>query len=423
MSAVEKKFYNLFWANAVCRQIFTLHKEQLLEKRDIDFGEQKRSYYLQRIILSNNQKQKISNNLIVSRIENNKIDLNDNIETTTSKYFDEAKFHKLVETHFGKAIKKIERSLSSGTFSQIRFGLELLNSLSSEEKLITFLKKFHLIPTHVNNFSQIEEILNKNVSSLITKESILEFIDSIDKISEFYTNEVYHNLLESNNFYMDILYDAESFKDRQFVFDQLYEAKIIESGINKTYYECYNCEENVFKSIATLKAKPTKISVRCPVCGKETFYLSPYRINDEIFAHITDKDGLIKFAVKHLLTEKGFTIKENFVIPPDIELDLVAFNKDNLTIILELKMFKTDTPEQTHKSNLNTAISKAIKAKQKLVELENTFKNSFTLIVTNYSDEKLIKETRDGSRAKMKEHKVKLITLDEFANYIDNHEL
>ena len=104
MTAVAKKFYKLFWTHPVCRQIFSLHKEQLLEKREVDLGHDKRTYYLQKIVLSNNQKQKISPDLIVGRIENQKVDLNDNLENKTSKYFDEAKFQALVETHFGKAI-------------------------------------------------------------------------------------------------------------------------------------------------------------------------------------------------------------------------------------------------------------------------------------------------------------------------------
>lgn len=422
MTAVSKKFYNLFWTNEVCRRIFSLHKEQLLEKRDIDLGHEKRTYYLQKIVISNDKGKKLSTDLIETRIENNKVDLNDNLEVTASKYFDEAKFQALVETYFGKAIEKIEKELSSGTFSQVRFGFELLSSLSSEEKLIKFLKGYHLLPANINSFSQIEEMLNKTVSSFITKESILEFLDSVDKISEFYTTGVYHNLLESNKFYADTFYETELFKDRLQLFDMLYEAKVFESGIYKTYYECYNCDENVFKSIATLKTKPSKIALKCPVCKRETFYLSPYRINDEIFSHITDKDGLIKFAAKHLLTQKGFTYKDNIQIPPDIELDLVAFKKEVISLILEVKMFKTDTPEHTHKSNLNTAISKAAKAKEKVINLDSPFKNSFLIVTTNYSDINLLKEVREGNKTKMREYKIKLLSLDELYEYLDNPE-
>ena len=223
-----------------------------MEKREIDFGHEKKIYYLQKIVISNDKSKKLSTELVANRIGNKKVDLNDNLEVTTTKYFNEAKFQALVETHFGKAIKKVEKKLSAGTLSQVRFGFELLSSLSSEEKLIKFLKGYHLLPDSINSFAQVETILNKTVSSLITKESILEFLDSIDKISEFYTNEIYQNLLDSNKFYSDIIYDFESFKDRLQIFDLLYEAKVLESGIYKTFYECYNCDEGVFKSITTL---------------------------------------------------------------------------------------------------------------------------------------------------------------------------
>lgn len=420
MTAVSKKFYNLFWNNEICRQIFGLHKELLLERKEIPIGNEKRTIYLQRIVLSNSPKKQIDCDIIANRVSNQIVDINEGLKTKGDKYFDEKKFKSLIDTHFGKAIEIIEKKINSGTISQIRLSFEFLNSITSEEKFIKFLKRYCLIPSNIDSFKQFEEILNKKVSSIITNDNILDFIDSVDKISEYYTTELYNNLLESEKFYTDVFYEIESYKDRLSFFDLLYEAKIIESGIYKTIYECHNCDENIFKAFATIKAKPSKLTIKCPICNKETFYLSPYKINDEIYSHIIDKDGTIKFAIKYLLEEYDFTIQENIQIPPDTELDLVAFSNDKGSMIIELKMFKNNISEQAYKSNLNSAFSKALKAKEKLYIVNNDLKNLPTVIVTNYNDNELLKIVREANKVKMNQFKIKLLSLNDFKNMIEN---
>jgi hypothetical protein len=420
MTSVTKKFFSLFWTNTVCQNIFSTHKEQILEKREVDVGTEKRTYYLQKIVISNDQVKKTDQQLVVTRIENKRVDLTDNLENKAAKYFDDAKFQAFIDTRFGKAIEKIENKLSSGTFSQVRFGFELLNSLSNEAKLITFLKKYHLIPEHINSFSQIEEIFQKTVSNLITKDAIIDLLDSVDKISEIYNTEIYQNLVESNQFYTNVMYDTESYKSRIQLFDFLYEAGVLESGVYKTYYECYNCDDNSFKTIATIKAKPSKIALKCPICNKETAYLSPYRINDSVFEKITHKDGLVMFAVTYLLEENGYNCTQNFHIPTDIELDLVAFKDGRNAVIFELKMYKTDTPEHTQKSNLNKAVSQAIKTRSRISDLNNQFVTADFYIVTNYKNLELIKETREEHREELREKKIKLLSLGELYEKISN---
>lgn len=420
MNAISKKFYAIFWNNEACKNIFSLHKEQLLEKKELEIGNEKRTYYLQKIVLSNNKLKKLKTDVIEARLENKKVDLNENLEVSTNKYLDKARFEALIETHLGKTINKIEKKFKSGTISQMRFAFDFLNSLSSESKFIKFLKTYHVLPENINSLSELEGIFNKKVSSLISNDALLEFIDSIDKLADIYAGEVYQNLFDSNKFYDSTFYENESFKDRLNLFDMLYDAKVLESGINKTYYECYNCDESVFKAIATIKAKPSKINLKCPICKNDSFYLAPYRINDEIFNHITQKDGLIKEAVKYLLIENGLNVKENYILPPDIELDLFASNNENHSVIVELKMYKTDTPYNTQLANLNTAINKLINAKLKILKLDRSFNNVSSILISNYQDKDLLAEVRIEHKTKMKELKIKIFTLGEFQEYLSH---
>lgn len=51
MSEIKKVFYNLFWQNQSCQNLFMLSKEELLETTTIGEGENAFSYSLPRITI------------------------------------------------------------------------------------------------------------------------------------------------------------------------------------------------------------------------------------------------------------------------------------------------------------------------------------------------------------------------------------
>jgi hypothetical protein len=53
MSEIKEIFYNLFWQNKACQNLFLLSKEELLDTKSLDFEGNSASISLPRIIISN----------------------------------------------------------------------------------------------------------------------------------------------------------------------------------------------------------------------------------------------------------------------------------------------------------------------------------------------------------------------------------
>ena len=74
MDNIIEIFYNFFWKNKACRNLFLLSKEELLDTKKIPFGDKETSLSLPRIIISNIQeKDDFTHETIRIRNENQNI--------------------------------------------------------------------------------------------------------------------------------------------------------------------------------------------------------------------------------------------------------------------------------------------------------------------------------------------------------------
>ena len=249
-----------------------------------------------------------------------------------------------------------------------------------------------------------------------------EILKSLDEIASFYDKENFESLMEADKFYIDVLYDKESFKSRIELFDMLYDAGCLEGGVFKTYYECTNCEEGVFSGNVKLNVRPEKIKLKCPNCNKEVFYLAPYKIDDVLFNEILSKDGILHAAIEYFLIEEGFSVNSNVTIPKDIEIDLQVVNPaGHVADIIETKMFKTDRPEDTIKTNLKEGLTKLIRAREKLVNINPGYQLIKFHFVTNILDENLLSDVRKDFAEPISKNKIRIHSIESLKKYFEDN--
>lgn len=416
MSAVAKKFYHLFWTDSVCQSIFSSHKTRLLED-EVELIVTKEKFFAQRIVLTNSQKRK-SGLQVVKRSENHNIELMHNLRTATQKYFDEAKFDALINSKFGKAIALIETDLQR-TGGWWKLAMKLVGSLDSEKDLFKLLADYHLVPQDVQNREQfwkyLESEFNNYAKDFLKKENLSELAISIDLLSTYYNNKIRNNLVAATKHYTDVFSDNEKYQDRLELFDSLYEIGVLKGGTLKSYHECVDCPPNTLNGILTLDIKPSKLKLKCPSCAKELFYIVPYELEKTVYDDIVHKDGLLFFAIGHLLEQQNYRFVQNHLLPPDVELDYCLLNEHNLIFeIVEVKMFKNDRPDDTQVGNLRDAVSQVKKAVAKLMKSDPNFKAIPKSIVTNISDQNVYKQARKELEQDLAEYNISLYAPSDF---------
>lgn len=416
MTAIDKKFYNLFWTDPTCQTIFSTHKTQLLED-EVELIVTKEKFFAQRLVLTNSQKRKTGTQL-AKRTENESIELIHNLQTAASKYFDEVRLEAFIKNKFGKTIKKLETDFTkSGGW--IKLAMKLISSLDSEEDLFKLLSDYHLTPKEIKNKEQFGQYVEKefvgHLKDFIKKENLSELAISIDLVSTYYNHKLKNNLVAATKHYTDILYDSENYKDRLDFFDSLYEIKVIKGGKLKSYYECVNCPPNTYNGILTMDIKPSSLKMKCPCCKQELFYIAPYELDKTIYNHIVHKDGLLFFAIQNLLEQYNYRFIANQNQPPDIEIDFSLVNESNLTYeLVEVKMFKSNRPTDTQIGNLRDTVSQVKKAVEKLMELDPNYKLIPKSVVTNITDEKVLKTAKNELDKDLKEYNINFYTINDF---------
>lgn len=416
MTAIDKKFYNLFWTDQTCQTIFSSHKAQLLEN-EVELIVTKEKFYAQRIVLTNSKKRKAGTQ-IAKRAENENIELIHNLQTAAKKYFDEAKIEAQIKSRFGKAVKTIEKDLTkSGGWWKL--AMKLVGSLDSEKDLFKLLSDYHLIPKEIENKEQfgkyVESEFNSHLKDFLKKENLSELAISIDLISTYYNHKIKNNLVSATKHYTDILYDSENYQNRLEFFDNLYEINAIKGGKLKSYYECVNCSPNTFNGVLTLDIKPSSLKLKCPSCSKELYYIVPYELNKVIYENIVHKDGLLFFAIQYLLEQYNYKFVHNHTQPPDIELDFCLLNDQQLIYeIVEVKMFKTDRPEDTQLGNIRDAVLQTKKAIDKLVSINPNYKTISKSIVTNIKSNTVYKLAKKELEKDLEEYNIFLYTVSDF---------
>lgn len=416
MKAIDKIFYNLFWTDPTCQSIFSVQKTQLLED-EVELIVTKEKFFAQRLVLTNSQKRKTGTQL-VKRNENESIELIHNLQTTASKYFDEARLEAFIKNKFGKTIKKLETDFTkSGGW--LKLAIKLISSLDSEKDLFKLLSDYHLTPKEIKNKEQFGKYLEReftaHLKDFLKKENLSELAISIDLVSTYYNNKLKNNLVEATKHYIDILYDSENYKERLELFDSLYEIGVIKGGKLKSYYECVNCPPNTYNGILTMNIKPSSLKMKCPCCKQELFYIAPYELDKTIYNHIVHNDGLLFFAIQNLLVQYNYKFIANLKQPPDIEIDFILVNENNEPVeLIEVKMFKTDRPYDTQVGNIKETVSQTKKAVEKLIKLNPNYKHIPKSIVTNLANAQIQKTAKKSLDHDLKEYNINLYTINDF---------
>lgn len=423
MSTVKTKFYTLFWDNEHCQSVFLLHKEQLLEKHTYDSELIKTSIYRQCVLLSNSLKRKSELSGISHRIDNRDIDTDHVIEKGIESVVQDKRLKVFYEAYLEKPLKKLDNNLTSKT-SQIRFFISLLHALTSEERLLKFLQSHEFVPKHISSFedavSMAEKFIESEVKKILTPQHIANLTSAFDNAIKRYENYMYETLLESDSFYTDVLYSNENYKDRLALFDLLFDSGVFVGGKYATHYECVNCPSETFKGTVTLNVKPSKTKLKCPNCNKDLFYLVPYKIEDSIFEDICDKDGILTNALIHLLSVNKLIFKRNVHFGKDIEIDIAVYNnKNQVTDIIEVKMLKTNRPDDTALTTLKEELAKFIKARQKLLHQNSGYTNVRFHFVTNTMSNQMKTALENVFSHDMKNNRVYVNTILDMKNKIE----
>lgn len=422
---IPSKFFSIFWDNEACREIFLMHKEQLLEKNEIDFAGSKKNFYLQRIVLSNSLRRSDTDTRMQQRIQNRSIDLDHSLSLKAQRNFTEPKIDAYFQEKFGKSIKSITDKLNGGNISQIRFLSELTTSLLSEKRILKFLKKYNFISSKINSIKELGEFIEKSFEAEISKTlnsgHLLDIITSMDEISDYYNNEIFNSLIDANQFYTDRIYDKENFKDRIALFDLLYEANVLIGGKYKTYYECTSCATGVFSGNMTLNVTPGKVKLKCPNCAKEVFFLAPYQICNDVFNMLVHKDGLLFFAIGYLLKKKQLKFVTNQFYIPDIEIDFQILNLQNqITDIIEIKNFKTDRPDDTQITNLRDGLKRFLDSRNKLINSNPSYSEVKFHFVTNLRTEVFYNKLKEAFKEELSNTFIKVYSPEGFKQQFKN---
>jgi hypothetical protein len=421
MNIVDKKFYNLFWKNSTCQEIFATHKSQLLEN-EVELILTTKTFSARRLVLTNSQYRKTG--LKVSkRTDNESIELIHNIKNSLNKYFDATQIEAFFNERFGRTISKVKEDLNKRGW--LKLLLKIGSAIDEEKDFFKLLSDYHLIPESIERGEEFakycEDQFKSHLQDLLSKENLSDLAISIDLLSTYYNNKIKNNLYGATKHYTDVLYDSENYKDRLELFDDLYEMEIIKGGQLKGYYECVECPPNTFSGVITSNIKPTKLKMKCPSCSKELSYMVPYELDEQIYKNIVHPDGLLFFAIQYLLELNKIPFQINQVYLKDVELDICLFDSNNqIYEVIELKMFKTDRPEDTQISNIKTSVSKIKNAINKLLEIDTGYKTIAYSLITNITNNNVLEEAKRELESDLKTYNISIYKPVDFYQKIYN---
>lgn len=406
-SVVVDKFFSIFWSNEACRSIFLLHKEQLLEKDEIEItqGSKKTIYYSPRFVVSNSLIRKDLTDKLQQRLENMELELGHNLATARDRNFDQAKIEGYLNRFLSGAMKEVTKRFDSGKIQQIKFFMEATAAFVSEKKFLKFLKKYRFVPNEVISIEGLvkhfESVFKAELSDVLSPQRVADILSSLDQVASYYQNAYVKDLIKANNFYTDVLYDKENYKSRITLLDMLYEAGVLLGGKFKAFYECTECDPGVFNATVAIKVTPSKLRMKCPSCSGDVFYVAPYELHEEIFSMIKDKDGLLSYAIKNLLERRGLTVRTGVNLISDVEADVIVQQPSGITDIFEVKVFKTDRPEDTIQKNLEGGLRLFLENRLKLVKTSADWANVQFHFVTNIDDEAYYGSLRESFKSEL----------------------
>ncbi|MCF8307949.1 MAG: hypothetical protein K9I68_02975 [Bacteroidales bacterium] len=365
MSEIKEIFYNLFWQNTACHNLFLLSKEELLDTKIIEIEDNSASVSLPRIIISNiESKEDFTHEKIRIRNENINIVteniLNSKIEFYTPLITD------FLEGKFGKSLEKVINDFNNDPWKLIGKAVTPVDREDNFEKIIIgFLQEYGFIGKHINSFDDLayhfqKEAISKNVKTILTEKNIWNFIEFLKGIKDIYVNESYRSLYNSNQILVNALNNTENLYSRLQLFSLLFESGIIYPGNEDSFIECTNCEPGTYRGVFQLKINPKKLKeLKCPICSSELTYYVPYKLHKEIYNIIKLQDGLLHDALCNLLTTNKIEFKTNQKYLNDIELDCV-YKLDEAIHVVECKMYKINTTREKLNSKVKEDFSKLV---------------------------------------------------------------
>ncbi len=376
MGQSRKVFYNLFWKNRACQNLFLLSKEELLDTKKIDFDGNSTSISFPRIIISNiESKDSFDHETLRYRTENNSIRneeiFNQKIELYTPLVIN------FIESKFSKPINKLLNDLDRDLFRVVSIALSIISADEEErgDLILDALKVYGFIPKNISNLKGIEsffskEIVSKNFKSALSERNLWNFLEFIRAGKDIYVNLSYKSLYNTNQVLVNALYDIDEFESRLKLFSLLFESKIISSSNEDAFIECMSCEPGTYRGVFQLKINPRKLpELKCPICAKKLTYYIPYDLDQEIYKIVKNKDGLLLDALAWKLDTLGIEYELQKRISNDIEIDC-WFYIGNELFIVECKMYKLNTLEKKLRQKIREHFGKLVKDVKRISQIE-----------------------------------------------------
>ena len=375
MPEIKKVFYNLFWQNQSCQNLFMLSKEELLETTTIGNDENAFNYSLPRITISNAQDNDDGiHDTIKFRNETQNIFLDGSLNAKI-EYFTpilEGFFDKHFRKSFEKLINDFDKKGLSLFFRAIKI---LTNEEKREKNSIKFLQEYGFIGQNIETFKQIESnferrLIPKKGNELINEKTINTFFEGIKFVKELYVNHSYKKLYNTNQILVNTLNSEDNFTSRIKLFHLLYDNKIIAPSSEDAFIECSHCDPGTYKGVFQLRINPNKLKdLKCPVCSKEVTYFVPYELHKEIYDVVKSQDGLLLDAYCNVLESNKYQYQTNQNFLDNVEIDCV-FSDGTFTYIVEAKMYKLNTDRDKLKSKIREHFGKLIKDVERLQKLQ-----------------------------------------------------
>lgn len=399
MSEIKEIFYNLFWQNKACQNLFLLSKEELLDTKILEFEDNSSSLSMPRIIISNiENKEGFIHETIRIRNENHNIRsenlLNSKIELYTPILTN------FLEGKFGNSLEKLINDFENDPWELLGKGITLLTGDEEEfeKTIIDFLQEYGFVGHHLNSFKELEqyfekETISKNIKSVLSENNLWNFLEFLKSVKDIYVNESYRSLYNSNQILVNALYDTDNYKSRIQLFSLLFESGILLASNEDAFIECVHCEPGTYKGVFQLKLNPQKLQeLKCPVCSKELTYYVPYELHRDIYDIVKLQDGFLQHALINLLPKYAIEYKTNQHFLNDIEIDCLF--KNNKTVhIVECKMYKVSTPKEKLKSKIRKHFGKLTSDVKRIDEFENKKRDIIQpILLVNLIDDALLKE-------------------------------
>ncbi|AXG71445.1 hypothetical protein KORDIASMS9_03702 [Kordia sp. SMS9] len=399
MSLITKKFYNLFWKNQTCQNLFLLSKEELLDTKTLDVDGKSFRYSLPRIIVSNVEiDESLTIDTIKYRSDNHNLQMQEMI-TSKMEHFGPI----LMELFGDKLRDSFERIVNDVKDNPLIFGLTILGIFydkhNRESIIIENLKNYGFISHHLNSFTEIAEftkgkLLVRKNNPILTEKNIETFLEVVKVIKELYVNLVYKALYETNQILVNSLNSEDNFKSRTKLFHYLYESGIISASMEDAYVDCTHCEPGTYRGVFQLKLDPNKLkNLKCPICAKKVKYFVPYDLHKDIYEIIREKDGLLQHALLNLLSTKDIGYKTNQLFLDDIEVDCIFDKRKEESVFVETKMYKINTTKDKLKSKLKKHFCKLSEDIHRIKGVsEHSQKLIIPILLVNIIDEEFLQE-------------------------------